>query len=185
MKYILIIVATIILIILLKKWWENNWRSYYGEGIRRFKANDYHGASEQLFKAKLKKPDNWEIAYYCGLADKHISDRMNSRESIETKKFAITCFIDALELNPNHLKPNNMIEMILSDEKDTYVLKELINDTRNKLRKTTDKVRKQFDYMDKIEKNIKEIDVKPVKKTAIQYYGSLEKEKKNSKNNEV
>jgi len=175
MKYILILAVVIILIIVFKKWWESNWRSFYGEGIKRFRAKDYHGASEQFFKAKLKKPDNWEVSYYCGLADKHISDRMNSREAIETKKFAITCFIDTLELNPSHMRSNNMIEMILSDEKDTYVLKELIKDTRHKLGMTPNEVKKQFNYIDKIEENIKE-EQKPVKKTAIKYYGSLEKE---------
>jgi hypothetical protein len=155
MKYIIIVVVIIILIFYFKDWWENNWRSYYGEGIRRFRAKDYYGASEQLFKAKLKNKNKWEISFYCGLADKKVSYNMNSREAIETKKFAITCFIDALVLNPNHLKSNNMIEMILSDEDDVLVLKELIRDTRNKLEKTPSEIKNQFMYIDKIEKSLK------------------------------
>lgn len=158
MKYIIIIAVILIAFKFFKEWWENNWRSFYGEGIRRLKAKDYHGASDHLFKAKLKNPKNWEISYYCGLADKAVSDRMNSREAIKIKKFAIQCFIDVLEINPGHLKSNNMIEMVLSDESDMYVLKELIKDIRERLETTPEKVREQFNYLDAIERDIAEHD---------------------------
>jgi len=154
MKYIIIAVVVIILVFTFKNWWENNWRSYYGEGIRRFRAKDYHGASEQLFKANMKKRDKWETCYYCGLANKKLSDNMNSREAIKVKEYAIICFIDALVLKPKNLKPNNMIEMMLCDERDLGVLKELIEKTKKVLNGTPEEVRFQFKYLAKIEKEL-------------------------------
>lgn len=154
MKYIIIIVVIIILISTFKKWWENNWRSYYGEGIRRFRAKDYYKANNQFGKAYSKNQDKWEISYYWGLSSKIISDNMDSREAIGMKEFAISCFIDALELNPKYLKSNNMIEIILCDEEDAKNQKKLIKHLREKLATASDRVKNQFNYIDEIEDSI-------------------------------
>lgn len=150
MKYVLLVV---VVIIIFSYWWKNNWRSYYGEGIGRLKKNDFHGAQENFLIALKKNNNNWQISHYVGVSFKANGDRFNSRDSIIYKKNAIFSFLDATRKNPTQRKSNNMIEMILVDEKVDEVFKELIDYTKKEIKENFVEIQEQFSYITDMELN--------------------------------
>ncbi|RXP52353.1 hypothetical protein EC396_11320 [Lutibacter sp. HS1-25] len=124
----------------------------YKQGVGELKSGDFHKAYGNFHKTIRKNPKHFMAEFHLGLCCKHQAELFKETDTNNEnfKIEALNHFLRASEINPNFLKSNNLVEVLIASENNNNLKQEMISITKNKIDKTTSAIKEQYSWLNRI-----------------------------------